>query len=133
MTSKVYFTKEISPEILIKIYEKLWVALKWKIWVKVSTWERGSKWYLKADLIAPLVKKLNGTIIECNTAYEGERNTSEKHLKTLERHGWNKYFDVDLMDIEDDDLVLEVNRDLLSLLHPKSGKISIFQSLLPAA
>jgi hypothetical protein len=69
MASKVYFTKEITPESLIKMYEILWVELPWKVWVKVSTWERWSKWYLKADLIAPLVEKLHWTIIECNTAY----------------------------------------------------------------
>ena len=68
MPATVYFTKEITPESLIKIYEKLWVELTWKVGVKVSTWEKWSKGYLKADLIAPLVKKLNWTIIECNTA-----------------------------------------------------------------
>ncbi len=98
MSSKVYFTKEISPESLIRIYEKLWVDLTWKVWVKVSTWERGSKWYLKADLIWPLVQKLNWTIIECNTAYPGSRNTAEEHLKTAEEHGFTSFADVDIMD-----------------------------------
>ena len=98
MASKVYFTKEITPESLIRIYEKLWVELKWKVWIKVSTWERGAKWYLKADLIAPLVNKLNGTIIECNTAYPGSRNTAEEHLKTTEEHGFTSFADVDIMD-----------------------------------
>ena len=100
MPSKVYFTKEITPESLIRIYEKLWVELKWKVWVKVSTWERGSKWYLKADLIAPLVQKLNGTIIECNTAYPGSRNTAEEHLKTAEEHGFTSFAEVDIMDAD---------------------------------
>ena len=100
MTSKVYFTKEITPESLIKIYEKLWVELTGKVWVKVSTWERGSKWYLKADLIAPLVKKLNWTIIECNTAYGWSRNTAEEHLKTAEEHGFTSFADVDIMDAD---------------------------------
>ncbi len=98
MPSKVYFTKEITPESLIRIYEKLWVELKWKVWVKVSTWERGSKWYLKADLIAPLVKKLNGTIIECNTAYDWARNTAEDHIKVAEEHWFTSFADVDIMD-----------------------------------
>ncbi len=100
MTSKVYFSKEISPDSLIRIYEKLWVELKWKVWVKVSTWERGSKWYLKADLIAPLVQKLNGTIIECNTAYPGSRNTAEEHLKTAQEHWFTSFADVDIMDAD---------------------------------
>ena len=100
MPSKVYFTKEITPESLIRIYEKLWVELTWKVWVKVSTWERGSKWYLKADLIAPLVQKLNGTIIECNTAYPGSRNTAEEHLKTAQEHWFTSFTDVDIMDAD---------------------------------
>ena len=72
--AKVYYSKEISPEKLIEIYEKLGVNLTGKVGVKVSTGEDGAKGYLKADLIAPLVKKLNGTIIECNTSYPGEEN-----------------------------------------------------------
>ncbi len=98
MKSKVYFTKEITPESLIKIYEALGVELKGKVGVKVSTGERGSKGYLKPELIGPLVKKLNGTIIECNTAYDGARNTVEDHLKVAEEHGFTSYADVDIMD-----------------------------------
>ena len=73
--SKVYYTKEISSDSLIKIYEALNVSLKGKVGVKVSTGEKGSNGYLKKDLIAPLVQKVNGTIIECNTAYKGKRET----------------------------------------------------------
>ena len=98
--SKVYFTKEITPESLIKIYEALNVDLKGKIGVKVSTGEDGSKGYLKADLIGPFVKKLNGTIIECNTAYNGERNTKEDHMKVAEEHGFTSFAEVDIMDGE---------------------------------
>ena len=96
--SIVYFTKEITPESLTRIYEKLGVDLKGKIGVKVSTGERGSKGYLKADLIGPFVKKLNGTILECNTAYPGARNTKEDHLKVAEEHGFTSFADVDIMD-----------------------------------
>ena len=96
--SKVYFTKEITKESLIKIYEALGVQLKGKVGVKVSTGEAGSKGYLKADLIGPLVNKLNGTIIECNTAYPGKRNTVEEHLKVAEEHGFTSFADVDIMD-----------------------------------
>ena len=98
MKSKVFFTKEITPEKLIEIYEKLGVDLPGKVGVKVSTGEDGAKGYLKADLIAPLVKKLNGTIIECNTAYPGERTTTEEHLKVAEKHGFTYFADVDIMD-----------------------------------
>ena len=96
--AKVFFTKEITPESLIKIYEALGVELTGRVGVKVSTGEAGSKGYLKADLIAPLVKKLNGTIIECNTAYDGERNTYEDHIKVAEDHGFTSFAEVDIMD-----------------------------------
>lgn len=98
--SKVCFCKEINPENLIKIYEALGIELKGNIGVKVSTGERGSKGYLKADLIGPLVKKLNGTIIECNTAYDGARNTVAEHMKVAEEHGFTAFADVDIMDAD---------------------------------
>ncbi len=98
--SKVFFTKEITPESLIEIYEALNIELPGKIGVKVSTGEDGSKGYLKADLIGPFVKKLNGTIIECNTAYAGARNTAEDHMKVAEKHGFTSFADVDIMDAE---------------------------------
>lgn len=98
--SKVYFTKEITPESLMKIYEVLGVELKGKVGVKVSTGEAGSKGYLKADLIGPFVQKLNGTIIECNTAYPGKRNNAEEHLKVAEEHGFTSFADVDIMDAD---------------------------------
>ena len=98
--SKVYFTKEITPESLIKIYEALGVDLKGNVGVKVSTGEAGSKGYLKADLIGPFVSKLNGTIIECNTAYPGKRNTAEDHLQVAKEHGFTTFADVDIMDAE---------------------------------
>lgn len=88
--SKVYFTKEITPENLIKIYEALGVELTGNVGVKVSTGEAGSKGYLKADLIKPLVDKLNGTIIECNTAYTGRRNDALEHLKVAKEHGFTE-------------------------------------------
>ena len=97
---KVYYTKHINSENLIKIYEALGVELKGKIGVKVSTGEDGARGYLKADLIGPLVKKLNGTIIECNTAYDGKRNTAEEHIKVAEKHGFTTYADVDIMDAD---------------------------------
>ncbi len=100
MSSKVYFSKEISAEKLVEIYRALGVELKGKVGVKVSTGERGAKGYLKADLIAPLVKSLNGTIIECNTAYPGARNTAEEHLEVAKEHGFTSFADVDIMDAE---------------------------------
>ena len=96
--SKVYFSKEISSESLIKIYEALGVELNGNVGVKVSTGEKGAKGYLKADLIGPLVKKLNGTIIECNTAYPGARTSYDKHIEVAEEHGFTSITNVDIMD-----------------------------------
>ena len=96
--AKVYFTKEITAESLIRIYEALGVKLKGNVGVKVSTGEDGSKGYLKANLIGPLVKQLNGTIIECNTAYSGARNNAKEHLKVAEKHGFTSFAKVDIMD-----------------------------------
>ena len=86
--SKVYFTKEITSDSLIRIYEALGVELKGNIGIKVSTGERGSKGYLKAEIIKPLVDKLDGTIIECNTAYPGARNDAIEHMKVAKEHGF---------------------------------------------
>jgi len=101
---KVYYTKEITPEGLRKVYEALGVKLDGKIGVKVSTGEKGAKGYLKADLIGPFVKSLNGTIVECNTAYGGtyggSRDNTEEHLKIAEEHGFTSFAKVDIMDAE---------------------------------
>ena len=98
--SKVFYSKEISPEALEKVYQALGVELKGKIGVKVSTGEAGAKNYLKADLIGPFVKNLNGTILECNTAYPGERNKVSDHMKVAEEHGFTSFADVDIMDAD---------------------------------
>ena len=98
--AKVYYTKEITPENLINIYTHLGVELTGKTGIKVSTGEAGSKGYLKANLIGPLVKKLNGTIIECNTAYPGKRTNAQDHYKVAEEHGFTSIAEVDIMDEE---------------------------------
>ena len=106
--AKVYFTKEITSESLIKIYEALGVKLDGNVAVKVSTGEAGSKGYLKADLIGPLVQKIGGTIVECNTAYKGKRFETEDHLKVAEEHGFTKFANVDIMD-ENSDMKIPVH------------------------
>ena len=106
--AKVYFIKEITPENIIKIYEALGKKLEGKVAVKVHSGEKGNQNYLKPEFFKPMVEYVNGTIVECNTAYEGERNYTDKHLKLLENHGWSKYFNVDLMDAEGPDKVLSI-------------------------
>ena len=110
--AKVYFTKEITPESLVKIYEKLGVELTGNVGVKVSTGEKGAKNYLKADLIGPLVKKIGGTIIECNTAYPGKRNNVKEHLKVAEEHGFTSFAEVDIMDSEGDKIPVKKGKHL---------------------
>ena len=100
MKSKVFFTKEITPESLIRIYAALGVKLPGKVGVKVSTGEAGAKGYLKADLIGPFVKSLNGTILECNTAYPGKRTNAKDHFKVAEEHGFTSFAEVDIMDAD---------------------------------
>lgn len=100
--AKVYFTEEITPEALQKIYHALGVSLKGKVAVKISTGEPGGHNFLQPSLIAPLVQELNGTIVECNTAYEGRRNTSQAHWQTFKDHGFTAIAPCDLMDEEGD-------------------------------
>ena len=108
LKSKVYFTKEITPENVVKMFQKLGVNLSGKVAVKVHSGEKGNQNYLHPEFMRPMVEYVNGTVVECNTAYEGARNDTEKHKKLIEEHGWNKYFDVDIMDAEGEDLVLEI-------------------------
>ena len=96
--SKVYFCKDITPENVVKLYQMLGKGLPGKVAVKVHSGEEGNQNYLRPEFMKPMVEYVNGTIVECNTAYGGERNTSEKHIKTIARHGWSEIFDVDLMD-----------------------------------
>lgn len=98
--SKVFFTKKITPESLVEIYKKLGVSLKGKVAVKLHSGEEGNQNYVKPEFVKNIIDYVNGTVVECNTAYEGARNETSKHQKLIEKHGWNKYFDVDIMDSE---------------------------------
>lgn len=108
MKSKVYFTKDITPENVVKLYEKLEKDLKGSVAVKLHSGEAGNQNFLGPDMWKPVVEKVGGTVVECNTAYEGERNTTEKHLKLFENHGWSKNFKVEILDAEGPDLELDI-------------------------
>ncbi|WP_443625158.1 DUF362 domain-containing protein [Catenibacterium sp.] len=108
MKSKVLFTRIISPEMVLTMYEKLGKELTGHIAIKLHSGEEGNQNFLKPEFWAPIIRHLDGTVVECNTAYEGSRNTTEKHLKTIEKHGWSRYFDVDLLDAEGPDLALSI-------------------------
>ena len=108
MKSKVYFTKDITPENVLKLYEKLEKDLNGNVAIKLHSGEAGNQNFLGPDLWKPVVEKVKGTVVECNTAYEGERNTTEKHLKLFENHGWSKNFKVEILDAEGPDLELDI-------------------------
>ena len=108
MKSKVYFTKEITKEAILKMYQVLEKELNGKVAVKVHSGEAGNQNYIKPEMYEDIIKHLNGTVIECNTAYDGERNTTEKHQKLLDKHNWTKYYNVDLLDAEGPDKILEI-------------------------
>ena len=98
--AKVYFTSEVSKNSLVKMYEALGVELPGKVAVKLHSGEQGNKNYLRPEFVEELVKRVYGTVVECNTAYPGARNTTEKHRKLMDEHEWTKYFNVDIMDAE---------------------------------
>lgn len=106
--AKVYFTKEITPEKVLEAYKKLGIDLKGKVAVKVHSGEAGNQNFLRPPFWKPIIDEVNGTVVECNTAYPGKRNTTKKHTRLMEMHGWSKIFDVDILDSEGPDLALEV-------------------------
>lgn len=100
--AKVYFSKEITPENVVQMYKVLNNELTGNVAVKVHSGEKGNQNYLHPEFMRPVVEFVNGTVVECNTAYEGKRNTTKKHQELIKEHGWTKYFDVDIMDAEGD-------------------------------
>lgn len=107
MKSKVYFTKEISKESVLKMYKVLEKELTGKVAIKIHSGESGNQNYIKPEMYEEIMKYLNATIVECNTAYEGERNNTKKHKKLLEDHNWTKYYNVDILD-ETDEMELDI-------------------------
>jgi uncharacterized Fe-S center protein len=108
MKSKVYFTKEISPEKVLEMYRLIGKELKGRVAVKLHSGEEGNQNFLKPEFWKPVIDGVQGTVVECNTAYDGARNTTEKHRELIKKHGWSDYFDVDLMDADGPDLVLAI-------------------------
>lgn len=106
--AKVYFTRNITPENVVRLYDLLGRKLPGKVAVKVHSGEQGNQNFLRPEFMKPMIDHVNGTIVECNTAYEGQRNSTEKHRKLIAYHGWNHYFDVDIMDAEGPDLEVAI-------------------------
>ena len=108
MKSKVYFSREITPKKVLELYKLLGVKLDGNVAIKLHSGEPGNQNFLKPDFFKDIIDEVNGTVVECNTAYEGKRNTTEKHLETLKEHGWSEYFNVDLLDATGPDLVINI-------------------------
>ena len=108
MKSKVYFTKEITPAAVLRLYKTLGKELTGNIAIKVHSGEKGNQNFLRPAFWKPIVDHVGGTIVECNTAYEGTRNTTERHVKLLKDHGWSDMYSVDLLDAQGPDLELEI-------------------------
>ena len=108
MAAKVYFSREITPEKVVELYKMAGKELPGKVAVKLHSGEQGNQNFLRPGFWKPIIDHVGGTVVECNTAYNGERNTTEKHRKLMETHGWVKFFKVDLLDAEGPDLELEI-------------------------
>ncbi len=128
--SKVYFIKEITKDNLIKIFECLDFELKGKVAVKVHSGEKGNQNFLRPEFLKPLVEKVKGTIVECNTAYGGERNETLKHKALMDYHGWTKYFNVDIMDAGGDDLILSIPNGIQIQKNYVGRNIQTYDSML---
>ena len=105
--AKVYFTREITSDSLVKIYNSLGIELKGNVAVKLHSGEEGNQNYLKPEFMHDIITRVSGTVVECNTAYVGARNTTEKHEELMNNHGWSKYYKTDIMDSERD-IILDI-------------------------
>ncbi len=108
MKSKVYFTRTITPESVIKMYNQMGKRLTGRVAAKVHSGEEGNQNFLHPEFWKPIIDYVHATVVECNTAYDGARNSTDKHKALMDNHGWTKYFDVDIMDAQENDLVLEI-------------------------
>ncbi len=108
MKSNVYFSRTITPEKVLELYRMTGRTLGGKVAVKIHSGEVGNQNFLKPDFWKPVIDHVGGTVVECNTAYEGSRNTTDRHMKTIHEHGWSKYFHVELLDAEGPDLELAI-------------------------
>ena len=108
MKTKVYFSRTITPQKVLELYKMLDKNLPGKVAIKVHSGEKGNQNFLHPEFWREIIEHVGGTVVECNTAYDGARNTTARHIKLFEDHGWTKYFDVDLLDSEGPDLELDI-------------------------
>lgn len=130
MKSKVYFSRTITPEKVLELYRLLGKELPGRVAVKVHSGETGNQNFLRPEFWKPMIDYVGGTVVECNTAYEGTRNTTEKHQKTIQEHGWNSYFKVDIMDGEGPDMILPIENGKIIQQNYVGKNLANYDSIL---
>jgi len=130
MAAKVYFSRKITPEKVLELYKLLGKELTGNVAVKVHSGEKGNQNFLKPEFWKPVIDHVGGTVVECNTAYAGERDTTEKHLKLFDYHGWLSHFKVDLMDAEGPDLEIDISGGKVIKKNYLGKNISKYDSML---
>ena len=130
MKSKVYFSRTITPEKVLELYRLLGKELSGRVAVKVHSGETGNQNFLRPEFWKPMIDYVGGTVVECNTAYEGTRNTTEKHQKTIQEHGWNSYFKVDIMDGEGPDMILPIENGKIIQQNYVGKNLANYDSIL---
>ena len=128
--TKVYFTREITPESVLRLYKALGRELDGKVAIKVHSGEVGNQNFLRPEFWAPTIEAVGGVVVECNTAYSGGRNTTAKHVKTMKQHGWSDAFEIDILDGEGDDLVLDIPRGKVIKKNYVGKNLTNYDSLL---
>lgn len=108
MSANVYFSPIITPENVVRLFQLAGKQLPGKVAIKLHSGEKGNQNFLRPEFWKPVIDFVGGTVVECNTAYEGERNVTERHVRLMADHGWSKYFDVDILDAVGPDLELSI-------------------------
>ena len=126
----VYFTNELTPEAVVKMYRQLGVDLPGKVAVKVHSGEDGNQNYLRPEFMKPVIDAVNGTVVECNTAYGGARNETPKHIELMKKHHWSDLFDVDIMDAEGPDVQWPVENGKVLKVNYLGKNIENYDSML---
>ena len=128
--STVYFTNELTPEAVVKMYKQLGVELPGKVAVKVHSGEDGNQNYLHPEFMKPVIDAVHGTVVECNTAYGGARNETPKHIELMKKHRWSDLFDVDIMDAEGPDVEWPVENGKVLKVNYLGKNIENYDSML---
>ena len=128
--STVYFTNELTPEAVVKMYRQLGIELPGKVAVKVHSGEDGNQNYLHPEFMKPVIDAVNGTVVECNTAYGGARNETPKHIELMKKHHWSDLFDVDIMDAEGPDVEWPVENGKVLKVNYLGKNIEKYDSML---